>query len=96
ARQAARPNLYAGKTYNSVETVSRFFADRGIPKNPLPLAPAAAKKPARTGTLVEHPKYGRGTIVRREGDGEDAKITVSFQRHGLKKLIEKYAGLKPA
>jgi len=33
----------------------------------------ALKAPARTGTVVEHPKYGKGTIVRREGDGDDAK-----------------------
>jgi DNA helicase-2/ATP-dependent DNA helicase PcrA len=43
---------------------------------------------------VDHPKYGRGTVVRREGEGEDAKIVVNFPRHGLKKLVEKYAGLK--
>jgi DNA helicase II / ATP-dependent DNA helicase PcrA len=61
---------------------------------PLPKAPAPAKSPARTGTVVEHPKYGTGTIVRREGDGEDAKIVVIFQRYGMKKLVEKYAGLK--
>ena len=29
---------------------------------------------------VEHPKYGTGTVVRREGEGEDAKITVNFPR----------------
>jgi DNA helicase-2/ATP-dependent DNA helicase PcrA len=60
----------------------------------LPRIPLAPKRPAQTGTVVEHPKYGTGTIVRREGDGDDAKIVVSFQRHGLKKLVEKYAGLK--
>ncbi|MDP9055332.1 MAG: UvrD-helicase domain-containing protein [Acidobacteriota bacterium] len=60
----------------------------------LPKAPPPPKQPARTGTVVEHPKYGTGTIVRREGDGEDAKIFVIFQRHGMKKLVEKYAGLK--
>jgi hypothetical protein len=38
--------------------------------------------------------YGEGLVVRREGEGEDAKITVSFPRHGMKKLIEKYAKLK--
>jgi DNA helicase-2/ATP-dependent DNA helicase PcrA len=32
--------------------------------------------------------------VRREGDGDDAKIVVVFQRYGMKKLVEKYAGLK--
>ena len=48
----------------------------------------------RAGMTVEHPKYGKGTVVRREGDGENAKITVNFPHHGLKKLVEKYAGLK--
>jgi DNA helicase II / ATP-dependent DNA helicase PcrA len=51
-------------------------------------------KPARTGMTVDHPKYGRGTVVRREGEGENAKITVNFPGIGLKKLVEKYAGLK--
>ncbi|HLK63942.1 MAG TPA: UvrD-helicase domain-containing protein [Bryobacteraceae bacterium] len=59
---------------------------------PLPTAPP--RKGARAGMTVEHPKYGTGTVVRREGDGEDAKITVNFPRYGLKKLLEKYAGLK--
>ncbi len=64
------------------------------PRTELPKAPPATKSPSRTGTVVEHPKYGTGTIVRREGEGDDAKIVVSFQRHGLKKLVEKYAGLR--
>jgi DNA helicase-2/ATP-dependent DNA helicase PcrA len=56
---------------------------RGTPRN----AP-------RTGMIVEHPKYGTGTVVQREGEGDNAKITVNFPGFGLKKLIEKYAGLK--
>ena len=59
-----------------------------------PVAQPPVRKGARTGMVVEHPKYGTGTVVRREGDGDDAKITVNFPRYGLKKLIEKYAGLK--
>jgi DNA helicase-2/ATP-dependent DNA helicase PcrA len=64
------------------------------PTRPLPTPPQAPRKTARTGMTVNHPKYGTGTVVRREGDGDDAKITVNFPRFGLKKLIEKYAGLK--
>ncbi len=52
------------------------------------------RKGARTGMTVSHPKYGTGTVVRREGEGDDAKITVNFPGVGLKKLVEKYAGLK--
>jgi len=67
----------------------------GSPRAPQvrPAAPPA-KRVARAGMTVEHPKYGTGTVVRREGDGDDAKITVNFPRFGLKKLVEKYAGLK--
>jgi DNA helicase-2/ATP-dependent DNA helicase PcrA len=115
-RQSAARNTFTGKTYNSLENISQFFADRGVafpaqkppgaagipPQRPpapvgAPVRPPAAAPPrrsARTGMTVEHPKYGTGTVVRREGDGEDAKITVSFPRYGLKKLVEKYAGLK--
>jgi DNA helicase-2/ATP-dependent DNA helicase PcrA len=45
------------------------------------------------GSTIQHPKYGRGTILRREGEGEEAKLTISFPGYGLKKLIAKYAGL---
>jgi DNA helicase-2/ATP-dependent DNA helicase PcrA len=65
-----------------------------IPSKPLPKAPPPVRRAARAGTVVEHPKYGTGTVVRREGDGDNAKITVNFPRYGLKKLVEKYAGLK--
>jgi DNA helicase-2/ATP-dependent DNA helicase PcrA len=107
-RETVKKNIYTGKTYNSLENISQFFAEKGIkaggPSYPPrqvspapPLAPKPASKPLaprKAGTTVEHPKYGRGTIVRREGDGDDAKLTVSFPGYGLKKLIEKYAGLK--
>ena len=65
-----------------------------IPSKPLPKAPPPVRRAARAGTVVEHPKYGTGTVVRREGEGDNAKITVNFPRYGLKKLVEKYAGLK--
>lgn len=46
------------------------------------------------GIRVRHPKYGEGIIFAREGDGEDAKITVQFTSHGMKKLVEKFAQLE--
>jgi DNA helicase-2/ATP-dependent DNA helicase PcrA len=64
------------------------------PPAPQPAPPPPARKVNRAGATVEHPKYGTGTVVRREGDGDSAKITVNFPRFGLKKLVEKYAGLK--
>jgi len=45
---------------------------------------------------VRHSKYGIGTIIQVEGEGEDRRFTVSFQDHGPKKLVERYANLQPA
>jgi DNA helicase-2/ATP-dependent DNA helicase PcrA len=115
-RDAARRNLYTGKTYNSVENIKQFFAEKGMPaprglsgglQPPRPVAPAPAptqplksatapvkKKKVGPGSTIEHAKYGRGTVLRLEGSGEDTKVTVSFPGHGLKKLIAKYAGIQ--
>jgi DNA helicase-2/ATP-dependent DNA helicase PcrA len=130
-RESVKRNLYTGRTYNSVENIAQFFAERGMtppsgftrrPQNaqpgPAPRTSAeipnqvTARQPAsrppsqfpsaggrrspgfRAGVTVHHPKYGRGTVLRREGDGDDAKLTISFPGYGLKKIVEKYAGIK--
>jgi DNA helicase-2/ATP-dependent DNA helicase PcrA len=46
------------------------------------------------GSNVRHEKYGRGLVLRREGSGDNVKLTVSFPGFGMKKLIEKYANLQ--
>lgn len=46
------------------------------------------------GTYVRHEKYGRGLVLRREGSGDNAKLTVSFPGFGQKKLVEKFANLQ--
>lgn len=48
------------------------------------------------GSHVRHNKYGRGLVLRREGSGDNVKLTVSFPGFGQKKLIEKYANLQKA
>jgi len=65
-------------------------ADRPSMDIPAPNGASSLHK----GQRVLHAKYGEGTILLREGDGEDAKLTVHFARHGIKKLIEKFANLK--
>jgi DNA helicase-2/ATP-dependent DNA helicase PcrA len=84
--------------YNSIDNIAEFFASRGkkfnVPK--MPSEEPKGRRGFRPGQKVKHPKYGEGTVYRREGDGEDAKITVQFPRFGLKKLVEKYAQLEKA
>ena len=48
----------------------------------------------KKGQRVRHVKYGEGTILLREGEGEGAKLTILFNSHGVKKLMEKFANLK--
>jgi DNA helicase-2/ATP-dependent DNA helicase PcrA len=48
------------------------------------------------GTHVRHEKYGKGLVLRREGSGDNVKLTVSFPGFGQKKLIEKFAKLEKA
>jgi DNA helicase-2/ATP-dependent DNA helicase PcrA len=60
-------------------------------------APAPALDDAgaiRPGVKVRHPLFGVGTVLRREGDGDDFKVTVSFPGVGAKKLVARYAGLE--
>ncbi len=97
APQPRKPQTPA-RSYNSIDNIAEFFASRGkkfnLPK--LPVEEPKGKKGFRPGQRVRHPKYGEGTVYQREGDGEDAKITVQFPRFGLKKLVEKYAQLERA
>ena len=104
ARESAQRNLYTGKAYNSVESIRQFFGAA----SPAPVAPANQARPAvppqlikkpgakklGPGSTVEHSKYGRGTVLRLEGTGEDTKLTISFPGYGLKKIIAKFAGIK--
>jgi DNA helicase-2/ATP-dependent DNA helicase PcrA len=80
----------------SLDNIASFFAARGqkISRPKLEVEAPAGKTGLKQGTRVRHPKYGEGTVFRREGDGDDAKITVQFQQHGVKKLVEKFAQLE--
>ena len=97
----ARPTkpTVAARAYNSIENIAEFFASRGkkfsVPKS-APVEEPTGKRGFRPGQRVRHPKYGEGTVYQREGEGEEAKITVQFPRFGLKKLVEKYAQLERA
>ena len=89
----------AARAYNSIENIAEFFASRGrkfsLSKAP-PVEEPTGKRGFRPGQRVRHPKSGEGTVYQREGEGEEAKITVQFPRFGLKKLVEKYAQLEQA
>jgi ATP-dependent DNA helicase UvrD/PcrA len=98
ARTKPRSGVYSGPRYNSIDNIAEFFASRGKKFNrpQIPMEKPAGGNSFRPGQRVKHPKYGEGVVYRREGEGENAKITVQFPRFGLKKLVEKYAHLERA
>jgi DNA helicase-2/ATP-dependent DNA helicase PcrA len=81
----------------SIDNIASFFGGRGgaVAKRPkLPVAEPTGVVGFKSGQRVRHPKYGDGVVFRREGDGDDAKITVQFTKFGVKKLVEKFAQLE--
>jgi DNA helicase-2/ATP-dependent DNA helicase PcrA len=97
-RNTAQRSSYGGPTYNSIDNIAEFFASRGkkFARPKIEVTAPSGRTGFRPGQRVRHPKYGEGTVYKREGDGEEAKITVQFPRYGLKKLVEKYAQLEKA
>jgi DNA helicase-2/ATP-dependent DNA helicase PcrA len=83
----------------SLDNIAAFFSARGgapskFARPKLDIPAPTGKTGLQRGSRVRHPKYGEGTVFQREGDGDDAKITVQFQQHGVKKLVEKFAQLE--
>jgi DNA helicase-2/ATP-dependent DNA helicase PcrA len=82
--------------YQSIDNIAEFFASRGkkFSRPKVEVAEPTGKRGFRPGQRVRHPKYGEGTVYKREGDGDEAKLTVQFPQFGLKKLVEKFAQLE--
>ncbi len=92
---------------DSIDNIARFFGGKTSRVSQVSnLRPGSLARPAmdipeptgaaglKKGQRVRHSKYGEGTILMREGEGQDAKLTVMFNRHGMKKLMEKFANLQ--
>jgi DNA helicase-2/ATP-dependent DNA helicase PcrA len=86
---------------HSIDNIARFFGGKDGAIKPgsllrpaMDLPPSSGAVNLKKGQRVRHVKYGEGTILLREGDGEGAKLTILFNNHGMKKLMEKYANLK--
>ena len=45
----------------------------------------------KEGNIIEHQRFGRGTVVKIEGAGENLKATVDFDSTGRKQLLLKFA-----
>lgn len=45
----------------------------------------------REGNVIEHQRFGVGTVIKIEGTGENTKATVAFKNAGTKQLLLKFA-----
>jgi DNA helicase II / ATP-dependent DNA helicase PcrA len=86
---------------DNIANIARFFGSKSGSARPgtfarpaMDIPPAHGASGLKKNQHVMHAKYGEGTVLVREGEGEDAKLTVLFARHGVKKLMEKFANLK--
>ena len=81
----------------TARNVFTFFKDSPVQFDPSALRTGAprqeAAKELTRGARVRHEQFGDGVILRVEGKGEDAKLTVYFDRVGTKKFIARYAKL---
>jgi len=93
---STKRNGSTSSPYQSIDNIAEFFASRGkkFSRPKVEVAEPTGKRGFRPGQRVRHPKYGEGTVYKREGDGDEAKITVQFPQFGLKKLVEKFAQLE--
>ncbi|MGA3292909.1 MAG: UvrD-helicase domain-containing protein [Candidatus Acidiferrales bacterium] len=91
---ARRPRPSYGQTAYGRGAAGR--SSYGRPNSGRPAPTARTSKDPLVGARVRHSKYGLGTVIEVEGEGEERKLTVSFQDYGPKKLIERYANLQLA
>lgn len=87
--------LNAAKRY--METHSSHPASRGTGSSASSVSSSAASSGGSSscglqeGMKIEHQRFGRGTVLKIEGTGENTKATVEFVHSGTKQLLLKYA-----
>ncbi len=93
-RRTEHPRPGSGPLDNTAAFFGRPGASTIRSRPPREAAPPGGGTGLGKGARVRHPKYGEGVIFAREGDGEDARLTVQFRGHGMKKLVERFAQLE--
>lgn len=87
--------LNAAKRY--METHSSHPASRGTGSSTASASSSSASSAGSSscglqeGMKIEHQRFGRGTVLKIEGTGENTKATVEFVHSGTKQLLLKYA-----
>ena len=80
-----------------METHSSHPASRGTGSSAASVSSSTASSAGSSscglqeGMKIEHQRFGRGTVLKIEGTGENTKATVEFVHSGTKQLLLKYA-----
>jgi DNA helicase-2/ATP-dependent DNA helicase PcrA len=61
---------------------------------PEPQEVMAPRRPLKRGSRVRHPTLGPGVVLELEGEGDEARLTVFFEKSGKRKLVAKFANLE--
>jgi DNA helicase-2/ATP-dependent DNA helicase PcrA len=94
--QASKARTTWENAVNSIAGAERFLRERGFDQRLGKGRGGSTGQSQRwkLGSQVRHAKYGIGTVLDCEEDGEDSKLTISFPGYGRKKMVERFAGLE--
>lgn len=89
------PNL-SSTFIEKIETVKRLHLKPmpRINKSELTTEIADGVSDICVGSIIEHQRFGVGTVIMLEGLGENLKATVQFDNSGIKQLLMKFARYK--
>lgn len=80
----------AGGNFRRVQTSPSSYSRSVV--QPTASAPSTnSSAPLHEGNIIEHQRFGIGTVLKVEGTGENTKATVEFRNTGIKQLLLKFA-----
>ncbi len=97
SKQAEEILRNEGRRFHRVSATKPTFpqpSGTAVEKSAAPQSLKTAFGEIHNGTVIEHQRFGIGTIKRLEGSGENAKATVEFRNTGTKQLLLKFAKFK--
>lgn len=74
-------------TYRSATTSTKVVSFDGT---------GADKVAWKTGDKVNHKKWGQGTVVKINGEGDDMELDIAFPAQGIKRLLASFAPIEKA
>ncbi|HEY0513538.1 MAG TPA: UvrD-helicase domain-containing protein [Thermoanaerobaculia bacterium] len=96
-RPAASPSLPPPRSARPAPvSPAASYGRPAAPPRPSAPDPTAGppRRPLKRGGRVRHPTLGPGVILELEGEGDEARLTVFFEKSGKRKLVAKFANLE--